>query len=89
MNVVSNQIFTKRNINTFKNVKFVDFLKEKNVTKLEIIGIDGNYCVKATAITASKLGYEVFLNENCIGSADTKKYEKSKTKMERMGIKFL
>lgn len=89
MNVVSNQIFTKRNINTFKNVKFVNFLKEKNVTKLEIIGIDGNYCVKATAIAASKLGYEVFLNENCIGSADTKKYEKSKTKMERMGIKFL
>lgn len=89
MNVVSNQIFTKRNINTFKNIKFANFLKEKNVTELEIIGIDGNYCVKATAIAASKLGYEVFLNENCIGIADTKKYEKSKTEMERMGIKFL
>lgn len=89
MNVVSNQIFTKRNINTFKNIKFANFLKEKNVTELEIIGIDGNYCVKATAIAALKIGYEVFLNENCIGSADTKKYEKSKTKMERMGIKFL
>lgn len=89
MNVVSNQIFTKRNINTFKNIKFANFLKEKNVTELEIIGIDGNYCVKATAIAASKLVYEVFLNENCIGIADTKKYEKSKTEMERMGIKFL
>lgn len=89
MNVVSNQIFTKRNINTFKNIKFANFLKKKNVTELEIIGIDGNYCVKATAIAASKLGYEVFLNENCIGIADTKKYEKSKTEMERMGIKFL
>lgn len=89
MNVVSNQIFTKRNINTFKNIKFANFLKEKNVTELEIIGIDGNYCVKATAIAASKLGYEVFLNENCIGIADTKKYEKSKTEMERMGIKFI
>ena len=89
MNVVSNQIFTKRNNNTFKNIKFANFLKEKNVTELEIIGIDGNYCVKATAIAASKLGYEVFLNENCIGIADTKKYEKSKTEMERMGLKFL
>ena len=50
---------------------------------------NGNYCVKKTAIAALKIGYEVFLNENCIGIADTKKYEKSKTKMERMGIKFL
>lgn len=89
MNVVSNQIFTKRNTNAFKNIKFANFLKEKNVTELEIIGIDGNYCVKKTAIAALKIGYEVFLNENCIGIADTKKYEKSKTKMKKMGVKFL
>ncbi len=89
IHVVSNHIFTKRNNNSFKNIKFANFLKEKNVTELEIIGIDGNYCVKKTAIAASKIGYEVFLNENCIGIADTKKYEKSKIKMKRMGIKFL
>lgn len=89
MNVVSEQIFTKRNNNAFKNAKFANFLREKNITELEIIGIDGNYCVKSTAIAASKAGYEVFLNENCIGIANTKKYEKSKKKMEKMGIKFL
>lgn len=89
MNVVSNQIFTKRNTNSFKNIDFAKFLKKNNVTELEIIGIDGNYCVKKTAIAASKFGYGVFLNEKCIGIADTKKYEKSKTKMKRMGIKFL
>lgn len=89
MNVVSNQIFTKRNNNSFKNIEFANFLREKNVTELEIIGIDGNYCVKATAIAASKAGYEVFLNENCIGIADTKKYRKSKMKMKRIGVRFL
>lgn len=89
MNVVSNQIFTKRNNNSFKNIKFANLLREKNVTELEIIGIDGNYCVKATAIAASKSGYEVFLNENCIGIADTKKYRKSKMKMKRIGVRFL
>lgn len=89
MNVISDQIFTKRNTNSFKNIKFANFLKEKNVTELEIIGIDGNYCVKKTAIAALKIGYEVFLNESCIGIADTKKYEKSKMKMKKMGIKFL
>lgn len=89
MNVVSKQIFTKRNTNSFKNIKFANFLKEKNVTELEITGIDGNYCVKATAIAASKAGYAVFLNENCIGIADTKKYGKSKIKMKRMGVSFL
>ncbi len=89
MNVVSNQIFTKRNNNSFKNIEFANFLREKNVTELEIIGIDGNYCVKATAIAASKAGYEVFLNENCIGIADTKKYRKSKMKMKRIGVRIL
>lgn len=89
MNVVSNQIFTKRNNNSFKNIEFANFLREKNVTELEIIGIDGNYCVKATAIAASKAGYEVFLNENCIGIADAKKFRKSKMKMKRIGVRFL
>lgn len=89
MKVVSKQIFTKRNTNAFKNIEFADFLKEKNVTELELIGVDGNYCVKATAIAAFKTGYEVFLNEHCIGISDTKKYKKSKMKMERMGIKFI
>lgn len=89
MNIVSNQIFTKRNNNSFKNIEFANLLREKNVTELEIIGIDGNYCVKATAIAASKAGYEVFLNENCIGIADTKKYRKSKMKMKRIGVRFL
>lgn len=89
MNVVSDQIFTKRNNNSFKNIEFANFLREKNVTELEIIGIDGNYCVKATAIAASKVGYKVFLNENCIGIADTKKFRKSKMKMKRIGVRFL
>lgn len=89
MNVVSDQIFTKRNNNSFKNIEFANFLREKNVTELEIIGIDGNYCVKATAIVASKAGYKVFLNENCIGIADTKKFRKSKMKMKRIGVRFL
>lgn len=89
MNVVSDQIFTKRNNNSFKNIEFANFLREKNVTELEIIGIDGNYCVKATAIAASKAGYKVFLNENCIGIADAKKFRKSKMKMKRIGVRFL
>lgn len=89
MNVISNQIFTKKNTNSFKNIKFANFLKEKNATELEIIGIDGNHCVKKTAIAASKFGYKVFLNENCIGIADAKKYEKSKIKMKRIGIRFI
>lgn len=89
MNVISKQIFTKRNPNAFKNIQFANFLKKKNVTELEIIGIDGNYCVRATAIAASKTGYEVFLDENCIGISNAKKYEKSKLKMKSVGIKFL
>lgn len=89
MKVVSNQIYIKRNRNAFKNKEFANFLKKKNVTELEIIGIDGNYCVKATAIAALKLGYEVFLDEKCIGIANTKKYKKSRIKMKNKGIRFL
>ena len=88
MNIVSNQIFTKRNSNSFKNIEFANYLKEKNVTELEIIGIDGNYCVKATAIEAVKSNYKVYLDENCIGIANPKKFEKSKMKMKKMGINF-
>lgn len=89
MNVVSKQIFTKRTSNAFKNINFAYYLKERNVTELEIIGVDGNYCVKSTAISALKAGYKVFLSEGCIGVANRKKYKKSKTKMNKIGIEFL
>lgn len=41
-----------------------DFLQEKGVTDLTILGLATDYCVKATVLDALKLGYRVVVIEN-------------------------
>ena len=88
MQVVSDHIFTKRRANAFTNMQLVEFLKNNTATDLEVVGIDGNYCVKSTAIAAAQMGYNVMVDETCTGIADLKKYKKAREKMKKLGIQF-
>lgn len=61
----------------------------KAFTELEIVGVDGNYCVKAAVIGAVKAGYNVNLDEECIGTSNSKKYKKTKNLFQKLGVTFL
>lgn len=49
---------------TSKNLD--EFLREKGVTELYIVGIATEYCVKASALDALKLGYKTFVITDAI-----------------------
>ncbi len=50
--------------NHFVKTGLDDFLKEKNIQLLEVVGLALDYCVKFTCIDAAKLGYVTCLHFN-------------------------
>lgn len=52
----------------YKHQTLDEFLKEKGITGVDVVGIAGDYCVRATALDAKGLGYSTVLNGGLIAS---------------------
>jgi nicotinamidase/pyrazinamidase len=52
------------------NLDLAGFLKEKGVTELYVAGLATDYCVRASAIDASKLGFKTFVIEDAIAAVN-------------------
>jgi nicotinamidase-related amidase len=44
--------------------------KENSITDVHVVGVAGDYCVKCTAIDASKAGFKVFVIDEAVRSVD-------------------
>lgn len=86
--VCSPYIVWKKRPNAFSSISLMDILQKNKITDLEIIGVDGNYCVTETAIAARNYGYRVYLSCDFIGVKNRKKFEKKKNMLEALGILF-
>lgn len=64
--------FSKDNHSAFGSNELVDYLKIENISQLFIAGFLPQYCVSATAKDAKRLGYNVYVLKDCIGTADNK-----------------
>ncbi len=89
LKVVSTKIFEKRANSAFSNKDFISYLEKENIDEVELVGVDGNFCVAATALDGCKKNYSVICNESCIGASDRKKFEKVKEILLKKGVKFL
>ncbi|BCN30852.1 cysteine hydrolase family protein [Anaeromicropila herbilytica] len=87
LNIVeASPVFIKNRANSFSNPKLLQYLQEKNINEVELVGVDGNYCVAATALDAKKNGLVVKFNHQCIGVANITKFKKILTRLENDGI---
>lgn len=57
--VTKDNLFKKTSYSIFKSPTFMKFLKNHNIKKLFLCGIDTDSCVLASAFDAFDLGYEV------------------------------
>lgn len=66
-----------------------DYLKEKNVQKVYVMGLATDYCVKFTALDAVELGFETILIEDGARGVNLQPgdVEKAVQEMERKGVK--
>lgn len=71
----------------FEGTPLDRFFREKGVTKLYIVGLATDFCVKFTTLHALKLGYEVIvIKDGCKGIFDE---ECALETMEKAGAKIL
>lgn len=88
LNVVSEHMFEKRRPSCFSNLSLVEFLVDRGVTSLELIGVDGNGCIKASALSAARLGYDVELDLECIGVENYRRFRKTLSILSKKGVKL-
>jgi nicotinamidase/pyrazinamidase len=52
------------------NVSLADFLREEGVTDLYVCGLATDYCVKATALDACKLGFRTYVITDAVAAVN-------------------
>lgn len=88
LHIVSTHVFSKKKVSAFSNYELVNFLKEKGINSLEIVGIDGNYCVFGTAKEGKKHFNSVTVNCDCVGVMNDQRFEKTKEALSELGVEI-
>jgi len=89
LNVVSDIVIIKDKSSCFSNPVLLNYLNEHSIKDIEVVGIDGNCCVKSTASDAVKAGYSASIKENCIGVLNKHRFIQSKDKLLKSGVSIL
>lgn len=84
--LASDNVFCKRQADAFSSEELISYLNSKGVSEIEMIGVDGNSCIKASAKGAVKCGFIVSLFLNCVGVSNLPKFEKTKEDLEKIGV---
>lgn len=75
LQIVSDSIFTKRLPDAFSNHALKEKLMAMGADEVEVIGIDGNWCIKATALGAVKNGFRAKVNVRAVASKNKLAFE--------------
>lgn len=68
LNICSFHIVSREKASVFSNSELFDILRQNKVSKIKLIGIDGNSCIASRATDAQKTGYSVILPCEYIGA---------------------
>ena len=89
LSIASNFIIEKGKASMFDDDIFFELLKNKDICKIETIGIDGNCCVASSALDAMKLGFSVIFPLEYIGIKDKQRFTKTKEKLIKANVEIV
>ena len=89
LSIASNFIIEKVKASMFDDDIFFELLKNKDICKIETIGIDGNCCVASSALDAMKLGFSVIFPLEYIGIKDKQRFIKTKEKLIKANVEIV
>lgn len=75
-------VFQKQVNSGFIGTGLKEYLDEKEIAKLLIVGFTTNHCVSTTARMAGNLGYDVYIAEDATATFDRLSYDKTLYKAE-------
>lgn len=81
LKVVSENIYKKSKPDAYSLDELGEFMRARNVKKVEICGVDGGNSVGASAVGALEYDLGVVYNESCIGTSDKNKELKYREKL--------
>ena len=88
LDVVSENIFFKRVPDAFSNPALSGWLEEIGADSVRLIGIDGNWCVKSSALGAVRHGFETHIVRDAVASRNEKAFiSRTIDKLQRHGVK--
>jgi len=75
----------------FQSTGLSEYLKEKNITRVFIVGLATDYCVKYTALDALKLGFETIVFSDATRAVNIQPgdFDQAIEAMENAGVKVL
>jgi biuret amidohydrolase len=77
--------FTKHRGDAFSNPELGQWLDSNRIGKLQIVGLDGCYCVRLTSLGALNRGYEVEIIESGVLAANIKRWYECKQQLAQQG----
>jgi len=89
LSIVSDLVFVKGKSSCFSNSEFIDCLVHNNVNELEIVGIDGDVCVKHTAIDGVNRGFAVTIPLSCIGVINKERFLRTREIFTKWNIQIV
>ena len=72
----------------FSSEELVSYLNAKSISEIEMMGVDGNSCIKAGAKGAVKCGFLVSILLSCVGVSNLPRFEKTKEDLEKIGVRL-
>lgn len=84
--VLTEHVFSKEQADAFSSEKLLAFLQSERISEVELVGIDGNSCISASAKGALQKGYAVSVNLSCTGVANPLRFEKTKAMLSSLGV---
>ncbi|MBR1749533.1 MAG: cysteine hydrolase [Ruminococcus sp.] len=88
LKVVSKNVYEKSKPDAYSNDALGEFMRARNVKRVEICGVDGGNSVGASALGAYEYELKVTYNEACIGTMDRNKEVKYREKLAKNKCDF-
>lgn len=73
----------------FSSEQLISYLNSINISTVELIGVDGNSCIKASAKGAVKNDFKVSIALNCAGITNSELFDKTKEQLKKIGVRFI
>ena len=89
LKIVNQNIFTDEGGDVFKSDELYEFVKERSINQIVIIGRVAEGCITKTTLSGKKLGYDMFIIPDAIIGGSVESKVKALNKLENKGVKKL
>ncbi len=86
MRLVSDLVYEKSKASCFSNDSLLAYLTDNKIKEIELAGVDGNSCIRSSALDGIKRGFSIRLSLSCIGVANIERFAEIREKLLKSNV---